>query len=172
MEREKEQITAAGGYVVRMPERSAAAVRNVPDAEIDRDESPSVPRTAQAGEPEVLMIFRRGVWDLPKGKMNSGESLRECALREVGEEVGAHQLKIDVPLGTTTHEYERGGVHFVKTTHWYLMRSSAESFYPQKEEGIEAVSWLAWSDALRRVGYESLRRHMQEITPQVVRQVE
>src|SRR5438046_1555734 len=34
---------------------------------------------------EVLMIFRRGKWDLPKGKIDQGESIEQCAVREVKE---------------------------------------------------------------------------------------
>ena len=37
---------------------------------------------------EILMIFRRGKWDLPKGKLDEGETLEQCALREVKEETG------------------------------------------------------------------------------------
>ena len=37
---------------------------------------------------ELLMIFRRGKWDLPKGKLDKGETIEECAIREVEEETG------------------------------------------------------------------------------------
>ena len=54
---------------------------------------------------ELLMIFRRGKWDLPKGKLDKGESIADCALREVMEETGLQQVKIEKPLGITYHEY-------------------------------------------------------------------
>ena len=37
---------------------------------------------------EMLLIFRNSVWDLPKGKLEEGESVPECAVREVSEEIG------------------------------------------------------------------------------------
>src|SRR3982751_3416807 len=39
-------------------------------------------------ENKILMIFRRGKWDLPKGKLDKGETLEQCAVREVEEETG------------------------------------------------------------------------------------
>jgi len=50
---------------------------------------------------EVLMIFRRGKWDLPKGKCDDGEEIDACALREVSEETGLHQLKLEEKICDT-----------------------------------------------------------------------
>ena len=37
---------------------------------------------------ELLTMFRRGKWDLPKGKLDEEETIEACALREVREETG------------------------------------------------------------------------------------
>lgn len=126
-------VTAAGGYVVR---------------------------EGTAG-PEVLMIFRRGVWDLPKGKLDAGETIEACALREVREEVGIDDdLSILQPLPPTVHGYPEKGVYRVKTTHWYLMQTPQTTFTPQAQEGIERVAWVPWAEARTRLGFETLRRHL------------
>lgn len=114
-------------------------------------------------EPEVLMIHRNGCWDLPKGKLDDGESAEEGALREVREEVGIERLRLEASLGTTVHGYARGGVYWVKTTYWYRMRTDETTFVPQTEEGIDQVEWVPWADARRRVGYDSLRAHMAKL---------
>ena len=114
-------------------------------------------------EPEVLMIYRRGVWDLPKGKLDAGESEEECALREVREEVGISDLEVVRPLGVTVHGYERKGQYKVKTTYWYQMYTPETDFVPQAEEEIEQVRWVPWSDAVCKIGYETFRRHMRKI---------
>ena len=116
-------------------------------------------------EPDVLLIFRRGRWDLPKGKQEPGEDAAACALREVREEVGSNTLRLVHPLGDTVHGYVRGGAYCVKTTHWFLMQTRQTTFTPQKEEGIEQVAWVPWTEARNRIGYETLRRHMERVEP-------
>lgn len=124
-----------------------------------------VMRTTEVG-PEVLMIHRRGVWDLPKGKQDPGETPEECALREVREEVGVNHLTLVRPLGTTFHGYTEPRTYRVKTTHWFAMQTTETHFVPQASEQIEAVRWVPWAEAKAQVGYESLRLHMEAIEAQ------
>ena len=92
---------------------------------------------------EILFIKRLGKWDLPKGKIEKGESLEEAALREIEEETGLKEVEIEKFLNTTYHIYtERNGDKILKTTHWFLMNYlGTESPKPQIEEGILEVSW-------------------------------
>lgn len=108
----------------------------------------------------VLVIFRRGVWDFPKGTRAPGEDIETCARREVREEVGIDGLDVTRPLGSTQHGYSREDHYVVKTTHWYLMQTADRSFEPDRQEGIERVARARWEVARRHVGYENLRRHM------------
>ncbi len=110
-----------------------------------------------SGEPLVLLIFRRGAWDLPKGKLDPGETVEQCALREVREEVGVERLRIVRPAGTTVHGYPEKGCYLVKTTWWYVMETPERAFTPEAREGIEAARWVPWSEATERLGYASLR---------------
>src|SRR5690625_1137348 len=117
-------------------------------------------------EPEVLLIFRRGVWDLPKGKQEQNETIEECAVREVAEETGVSKLpRIISPLIQTYHEYERGDVRYGKTTYWYAMRLPFEeaSFAPEEKEGIKKVEWHALQTAKDRVGFDNLRDVLKEL---------
>lgn len=126
-----------------------------------------VTRRGGAGT-EVLLIFRRGMWDVPKGKAKKKESVRQCALREVQEEIGIDAIHLGQPLGATVYGYDlynrRGQLtHVIKTTHWFQMTTSEEDFRPQLEEGITDVAWFAWEKALRLTGFEVFRRHMARI---------
>ncbi len=90
----------------------------------------------------TLMIYRNGRWDIPKGHWEEGESIEECAMREVTEETGVDQLQIQHPICQTTHIYNMRGVWEIKTTHWFKMSTTYTAVLkPQREEGIEQARW-------------------------------
>ncbi len=115
----------------------------------------------------LLLIYRRGVWDLPKGKQDPGEDIETCARREVQEEVGIDTLQVMEDLGTTQHGYPDGDAYAVKTTYWYLMQTPERSFEPERREGIRRVAWARWPVAYRHMGYDTLRRHMNRVESDV-----
>lgn len=129
-----EAVTAAGGVLFKEEEQSAM--------------------------PRVVLIFRRGVWDLPKGKVEEGETVKECAIREVAEEIGfSERPNIVGSLSETYHEYERNGIHFCKTTYWFAMTCSnwsGKDFEPEAAEGIEKVRLTPLDQAFKQVGYKNL----------------
>ncbi len=94
---------------------------------------------------ELLFIFRRGVWDLPKGKMDEGETKKQTALREVEEETGVKDLRLGPKLAKTYHTFscrKEGFKRCLKVTHWYKMFSEQKVFLPQQAEQIEKVQWM------------------------------
>ncbi|WP_290368659.1 NUDIX domain-containing protein [Chryseobacterium sp. Bi04] len=94
-------------------------------------------------EGEILFIKRLGKWDLPKGKMEKGESQEESAVREIEEETGLKDVELVQFINTTYHIYvERNGEKILKCTHWFEMNFNGEAtFKPQAEEGITEVAW-------------------------------
>lgn len=96
---------------------------------------------------EWLMIHRNGRWDLPKGHWEPGETIEECAVREVGEETGVRGVRIVRPLCETFHAYPMRGRWELKRTRWFEMRfDGACALSPQREEGIERVVWCPPSE--------------------------
>ena len=96
---------------------------------------------------EILLMYRRGKWDLPKGKLDDGETLEECAKREVEEETGLQKLEIIKPLTITYHTYVQFGKHNLKETHWYAMQTKGnEKLIPQTEEDITELAWVKKED--------------------------
>ena len=93
---------------------------------------------------QLLMIYRLGYWDLPKGKIEKGEAIDTAALREVEEECGISQIKITRDLGVTYHAYVLKGEWVLKTTYWFEMAFSGGSvaLVPQTEENITKAEWL------------------------------
>ena len=89
------------------------------------------------------MIFRRGKWDLPKGKIDKGESPENAALREVEEECGIGNLSITGKAGIMHHIYELKGKWVVKKTWWYRMvYSGTGALRPEQAEDITEAKWV------------------------------
>ncbi|MDZ4667805.1 MAG: NUDIX domain-containing protein [bacterium] len=109
---------------------------------------------------QLLMMKRLGKWDLPKGKIDPGETVEEGALREVEEECGINKLKIRSFFQNSYHTYKLQGHRFLKLTHWYLMDSTFEGvLVPQLEESITEVKWINLAEVNLETldTYESIR---------------
>ena len=92
---------------------------------------------------DLLIIHRLGVYDLPKGKQEKGESTEVTALREVEEECGIGQLTVDYLLTSTFHTYRQNNIHYLKETVWYAMRhNGTDAPTPQSEENIASAQWM------------------------------
>jgi len=97
---------------------------------------------------KILIILRHNRWDLPKGKVEKGETSKIAAIREVAEECGIKGHKIKKKLPSTYHIYqspyaEIKGKWIVKETIWYEMEYSGQyNGIPQLEEDITEVRWF------------------------------
>ncbi len=98
---------------------------------------------------KILMMYRLGVWDLPKGKLNKKENVKDGALREVEEECNI-QVEVIDKLPKTWHSYAFKGKKILKKTSWYLMNCTDDSLMkPQAEEFIEEVRWMTPEEVLQ-----------------------
>ncbi len=96
---------------------------------------------------ELLVFYRRGSWDMPKGKIDPGESPEQAAIREVQEETGLVNLHLGDFIAHTYHTYEQKGERILKKTWWYRMQTTDTQLIPQTEEDIEEIRWVepeAW----------------------------
>lgn len=110
---------------------------------------------------EYLLMFRNGKWDLPKGKIETDEKVKEGACREIEEETGVKVLSVTKKAGKTYHTYKLKDKWMLKETTWYIMTGDIKSkLKPQKEENIEQVGWYSKLEAKKLItknSYPSIR---------------
>ena len=117
---------------------------------------------------KILMIFRRNFWDLPKGKLEEGESKEAAAIREVQEETGLKKLTLSGYITTTYHTYKsKKGKRILKKTYWYQMQTSETVVSPQIEEDIEQVVWVTMPEFLNQ-NQLSIYKNIKEVLEMIV----
>lgn len=95
---------------------------------------------------DYLLIRRNGLWDLPKGHQEAGEDIKVCAMREVEEETGIHELELRDLICITDHCYFRNGKWHLKHTWWFdMLYTNPLDLTPQREEDITQAAWIARS---------------------------
>ena len=92
---------------------------------------------------EILFIHRLGKWDLPKGKLEKGETIELCAQREVEEETGVTNLSLKTKIGESYHIYQIKEENVLKISHWYHFTCpTLQKTTPQIEEDITEIRWI------------------------------
>lgn len=123
---------------------------------------------------EVLLIHRRGSWDLPKGKIEKGESIEDAAIREVVEETGIVNIKLKEPIrlklndsNITYHFYDTFGENCIKLTYWFKMEiANNQSLIPQTEEDIEQAVWVNLADL--KLHFRNMYESIQDVLGSIV----
>jgi 8-oxo-dGTP pyrophosphatase MutT (NUDIX family) len=101
---------------------------------------------------QMLFILRNEKWDLPKGKLDAGETPEEAAIREVEEECGIQGHQIIKLLPSTWHIYQStwkgsAGEWILKKTHWFEMEyTGTENGTPETGENISEIRWFGKED--------------------------
>lgn len=109
---------------------------------------------------EILFIRRNGRWDLPKGKIEEGESPQEAAIRETQEETGVKNLKVERFTAKTYHVFKRNGKFKLKVTYWYEMYTDYKGdLIPEMNEGIKKAKWKNFEKSQKALteSYENIK---------------
>lgn len=121
--------------------------------------------------PEIALVLdRHGVWTLPKGKVEPGETLTQAALREVAEEVGLSGLEVLEEIGCSRYRFRVKAGVVDKTVHLFLLAASEQAqLHPFPSEGIQQADWFPPDQALKLIGYRDGRRILRRALEQLAR---
>ena len=115
---------------------------------------------------EILFIYRRNKWDLPKGGVEKKELIIEAAQREVKEETGLADLIVISKIGETYHIFKKGKNFRLKRTYWFKMKSDYQGeLFPQEEEGIISAEWINKKriPEIFKNAYENIKKIVNEV---------
>lgn len=110
---------------------------------------------------EILLIQdSKNRWTIPKGHIEHGETAKQTAVREIGEESGLTKVQVLTWLGKIHFKYRRLDKLVLMTTQIYLVRSLDDTEIPTKEKWMNGIKWFKFSDALDAIEYEDIEKLM------------
>ena len=115
--------------------------------------------TGDAKDIEILLIEdSKNRWTIPKGHIEPGESAKETAIREIGEEAGLRSIDVLCWLGKIHFKYRRGESLVLMTTQIYLVHALDRDEKPTKEKWMNGIKWFKFADALEVIEYEDIEK--------------
>lgn len=117
-------------------------------------------RNAAGGREYLLLVDDRGRWDSPKGHIEKGETARQAALREAGEEAGLRSLElVEGFTHKVTYFFSKGGRTVRKTVTFFLGRSPTAAFATSSEHA--GGGWFSFDEAMARLKFLTARQALQ-----------
>lgn len=115
----------------------------------------------RGGEVEILLIQdAKDRWTIPKGHIEPGETAKQTAVREIGEEAGLHEVEVKGWLGKINFRYRRLSKLVLMTTQVYLVQAQGDTDAIQKEDWMNDISWFKFADAIDKIEYEDISKLM------------
>lgn len=110
---------------------------------------------------EILLIQdSKNRWTIPKGHIEAGETAKQTAIREIGEEAGLNHIKVLSWLGKIHFKYRRVDKLVLMTTQIYLVRALDGRERPIKEKWMNGIKWFSFRDALNAIEYDDIEKLM------------
>jgi ADP-ribose pyrophosphatase YjhB (NUDIX family) len=115
------------------------------------------PSKNQPGDIEILLIQDiKKRWTIPKGHIEPGETAKQTAIREIGEEVGLNEVEVLSWLGKTEFKYRRLDKLVLMTMQVYLVRALGDTDAVKPEDWMQGAKWFSFNEALDKIEYEDI----------------
>jgi len=110
---------------------------------------------------EILLIQdSKNRWTIPKGHVEPGETAKQTAIREIGEESGLKNVEVLAWLGKIHFKYRRLEKLVLMTTQVYLVQSVDKNERPTKEKWMNGIRWFSFAEALDAIEYADIEKLM------------
>lgn len=114
-------------------------------------------RNPKNSQIEILLIQdAKNRWTIPKGHIEEGESAKETAMREIGEETGLTDIKVMNWLGKINFRYRRQQSLVLMTTEIFLVHAFKNSDQIRPEDWMNGIEWFSAAEALDKIEYEDI----------------
>lgn len=114
-------------------------------------------RKPKTGEVQVLLMQdAKNRWTIPKGHVEPGEEPRDTAEREIREETGLKEMKVNSWLGKVNFRYRRNHTLVLMTMHIYLVEGLGESDKLHPEDWLNDIQWMPSSEAVDKIAYDDI----------------
>ncbi len=145
------RVYSAGGVVFRrisllVPERNSTSRHDIQQMDAHTEHMNAV---------EVALVgwSRAGIWALPKGTPQSGETIEQVAVREAQEETGL-QVRLIAYVGSISYSFVRGQVRYHKQVHHFLLEAVGGDISLHDHE-YDVVAWFPLHEACRHLTYQN-----------------
>lgn len=110
---------------------------------------------------EILLIQdSKDRWTIPKGHIESGETAKQTAMREISEETGLKEMEVVGWLGKIHFKYRRLETLVLMTTQVYLVKALGNTDQVRKESWMNGIKWTPFSEAYDVIEYEDIGKLM------------
>jgi ADP-ribose pyrophosphatase YjhB (NUDIX family) len=106
---------------------------------------------------EILLIQdAKNRWTIPKGHIEEGETAKQCAEREIGEETGLKKVRVYNWLGKINFRYRRQDRLVLMTTEIFLVLAQGDTDDIKPEDWMNGIKWFSTAEALDKIEYEDI----------------
>lgn len=113
----------------------------------------------------VCVVKRRnkGVWIIPRGRVEKNENMEETVIREIKEETGI-EAKIIKKIGVINYSFysPKDKVVYDKSVHFYLLKLENQLDFSPNEE-IEERLWISLSNVKDILSYEAEKKIIDKV---------
>ncbi len=144
---------SAGGVVFRLAPACSPENNLVRKNQYDSKEF--IPDSNGFASMEVVLVGRShsGIWALPKGTPQSGETIEQVAVREAQEETGL-QVQLIAYIGSITYSFVRERVRYHKQVRHFLLKAVGGDIALHDHE-YDRVEWFSVPEACHHLTYRN-----------------